>query len=209
MKLLADATVERSLALHAADRSADAIALLEAFQPPELVAETLATLRARERDARRRRLAQATKAWVRLGAPAAVLAAAGYGAWLWLGPGSTDSTARTTIAPTSVPAPATTSASTTVPVFVDATSVTIDAQPWARVRVVPARGNPETVVQAGETPAVFLLLPGDYVVELQFGGQPPIVSEAISVGVTPLQRTFTRPGFDPDKAATELLGPER
>jgi hypothetical protein len=87
--------------------------------------------------------------------------------------------------------------------------VTIDALPWANFQIKPLDANSTQKVVAGVTPYRGQLMPGKYVVELENGGLTQARTEQVEVTGEPLKRAFRMPGFDPERAVTALLGPDR
>jgi serine/threonine-protein kinase len=79
-------------------------------------------------------------------------------------------------------------------------AVSINALPWARVRAVPANGDPASVKEA-VTPCLILLPPGPYRLELENGGITPARTETIRVGDGgQTEFEFSMAGYDPDAA---------
>jgi hypothetical protein len=89
-----------------------------------------------------------------------------------------------------------------------AVEVALDALPWARFTIRPVDdGSTQAAVQ-GITPARIRLLPGEYQVDLENGGLTSALrGQRLSVGATPVQKAFLMPGFDADRAASQLLVP--
>jgi hypothetical protein len=90
-------------------------------------------------------------------------------------------------------------------------AVTVDLQPWARVRIVAQAGAAGKYQALPTTPLVtpftIPLLPGDYVMECENGGLTPPLSLQVSVAVG--QNQFisrAMPGFDPRRVVDALLG---
>jgi predicted Ser/Thr protein kinase len=85
--------------------------------------------------------------------------------------------------------------------------VSLNALPWARVRIVPA-GEAAAAIETGPliTPCVVDLLPGSYTIELENGGLTPPSKRSIQVGDGPTNAfVFTMPSFDPGRAASLAL----
>jgi hypothetical protein len=83
--------------------------------------------------------------------------------------------------------------------------VTIDAVPWARVRITPAAESGQPV--EGVTPLVVQLAEGDYRVELANDAGPVSLPDVLRVRAGQENAIrVTMPGFDPDKAIDAILG---
>jgi hypothetical protein len=80
--------------------------------------------------------------------------------------------------------------------------VLIDAQPWARV-VIDGAG---THLEPGTTPFSIPLAPGVYDLQLENGGLTPPRQETIQVAPGNQEFRFVMPGYDPARAAEQLLG---
>jgi hypothetical protein len=135
--------------------------------------------------------------------------ASGRRRWLWAGVGLAVTAAvaltalgilaRTRFA--SAPAPA-----VSPPVVAAAVAVTINALPWARVRLAAAPGQTAQVPALGGddavTPLLVLLAPGDYDVELENGGLTAPSRERLQVRAGRDNAfAFVMPGYDADAAA--------
>jgi serine/threonine protein kinase len=99
------------------------------------------------------------------------------------------------------PAPAAQNAVVAAPVV-----VSLNALPWARVRLAAAPGQTEEVpTLSGDenvTPLTVLLAPGDYDVEMDNGGITAARRERLQVRAgQPNAFVFVMPGYDPDAAA--------
>ena len=118
--------------------------------------------------------------------------------------------------PWRVPEPGVGGTTTTIPASVTTTipvptnvSVSVDLQPWARVRILDAKGvavnsSPLT------TPFLYSLAPGDYKFEAENGGISS--PETFDVRIDPDRpKVINRPmrGFDVEKTLNGLLGPPR
>jgi hypothetical protein len=84
-------------------------------------------------------------------------------------------------------------------------AVSINALPWARVRLVPASGDP-TAVREAVTPCLVLLPRGSYRLDLENGGLNPPRTEMIRVGDGgQTEFEFPLSGYDPDAAVEVAL----
>ncbi len=72
--------------------------------------------------------------------------------------------------------------------------------------MTPVAANSSQKAVEGETPFRALLVPGDYDLELENGGLTNPLKRRVSVGPDGFQSAFDMPGFDPARAATEVLG---
>ena len=160
-----------------------------ADQPsPTILAEPAATTMLREPG--RSRLLP----WAAAGAVAALAAAA------WAVGG------RPVAAPV---APASTAVSTPAsPVIVPVAApigITINALPWARVRLVPASSDPQRPAEGGVTPYFGVVHPGVYEVELENGDLTPPLRQTIEVRPGgPTAFVFTMPGFNPARVVENI-----
>ncbi len=98
-------------------------------------------------------------------------------------------------APAALPAvPAAAPASLARPV-----PVSINALPWARLRVSPLGVSAPATSLERTTPCALALLPGEYLVEMENGGLTPPLSRTIRVPPeAPGDLVFTMPGYDPE-----------
>jgi hypothetical protein len=53
------------------------------------------------------------------------------------------------------------------------------------------------------------LIPGTYVIELENGGLTKPLKQQFEITTTSVDRTFDMPGFNPARAVTDILGPDR
>jgi serine/threonine protein kinase len=89
--------------------------------------------------------------------------------------------------------------------------VSINAVPWARVRIAAEPGSPQVATPAGDdavTPCFLALPEGSYIVGFENGGLSTPLQERISVraGASNVF-TFRMPGYDADKTVAAVLGP--
>ena len=88
-------------------------------------------------------------------------------------------------------------------------AVTIDIQPWARVRILDATGA-EVLPAPLATPLSVSLPPGRYTLDCENGGLTARASFSLEVGSDrPTLVRLVMPGFDADAALRNLLGPPR
>jgi len=88
-------------------------------------------------------------------------------------------------------------------------AVTIDIQPWARVRILDATGA-EVLPAPLATPLSVSLPPGRYTLDCENGGLTARASFSLEVGSDrPTLVRLVMPGYDADAALRNLLGPPR
>ena len=92
------------------------------------------------------------------------------------------------------------------------TLVSINALPWARIRITPlghAASLPSLSEEERTTPCAVALPSGDYLIELENGGLTPPLSERIQAKQGSRNEfVFTMPAYDPEQAAA-LAGATR
>jgi serine/threonine-protein kinase len=117
----------------------------------------------------------------------------------------------TPVAPAS-PVPAPSSVSATAGLTADL-PVTLNALPWARVKLRPLRPSvtlPELTEEERTTPCVLRLPEAEYEVELENGGITPLLRDRIAVRAGQANDfVFRMPDFDPGQAASRAERPER
>jgi hypothetical protein len=94
--------------------------------------------------------------------------------------------------------------SSRLPTPIAATSVSLNALPWARV-TLRSQDSGKTQAEQNSTPCTFLLQPGKYQLKLTNDGiTPPLEKTIVVYPGKPASFVFTMPGYSPEKIAAEV-----
>lgn len=91
------------------------------------------------------------------------------------------------------------------PLTAPASSIMINAVPWARVTIQPEEAAATLTIDQAITPCTFLLRPGKYKLRLTNDGiTPPLEQTMVVRQGKPASLLFTMPGYNPAKIAAEV-----